>query len=154
MFGCVGEGEYIISDAEGVAYYVFRGLVKVKVSFLFVYTVDMTRHFKKLVSLKHWLAFLRRQSKHMQHVYALTFAGLITGCIASVILYVDYGFWRDRYSRDDVVEIMTEEVKKSESPTDMFSGFLQEAKAQFDKINLSSRDTLDGKEEYTRDSGQ
>ncbi len=47
----------------------------------------------KYLTRKHLLATLRKQPAHMRHIYALTFAGVVTMCIASAILYFDYGFW-------------------------------------------------------------
>lgn len=90
----------------------------------------------------------------MQHVYAITFAGIITASIASLILYVDYGFWHERYSRgDEVVVSDVKDVEKqaTESPSEMVSSFFGEAKEQFSKINTTGKDVLDGKEVYTKE---
>ena len=64
---------------------------------------------KKYGSIKHYIAFLRRQPAHMQHIYAVIFAGSITALLAAIILYVDYGFWHERYVRNE--EAATLETK-------------------------------------------
>jgi hypothetical protein len=96
----------------------------------------MKKILKRYTSLANYIAFLRRQSKHMQHVYALTIAGVITAGIASVILYVDYGFWHEQYKREDTLSIVEDKsVEVSESPSEMMSKFFQEAKVQIQSIN-------------------
>ena len=90
----------------------------------------------------------------MQHVYAIVFSGAITVFIASVILYVDYGFWHEKYSRDDdliVVEAQKEDKESTESPSEMISSFFNEAKVQFSKINTTGRSAFDGKEVYKKE---
>ena len=51
----------------------------------------MKRHLKRYTSLTHYIEFLKKQSRHAQHVYGVIFAGTITALVASVILYEDYG---------------------------------------------------------------
>lgn len=116
----------------------------------------MKRYIKKYINPHHWLAFLRRQPKHMQHVYSAAIAGSITVMIAAVILYVDYGFWHERYIREDLTVVDSELNSPSsvvpESPTEMFSRFFDEAKVQLKDINTSRQELLKGKETYVKDS--
>jgi hypothetical protein len=93
----------------------------------------------------------------MQHIYAVVFAGSITALLAFIILYVDYGFWHERYIRDDNTvstntASMTSEVPTPESPGEMFSRFFGEAKDRLGNINTSGADLLQGKDIYTSDS--
>lgn len=104
---------------------------------------------KKFGSIKHYIAFLRRQPAHMQHIYAVIIAGTITSILAAIILYVDYGFWRERYVRnEDVTE--TTEVEPTQSPLKTMSIFLKTAKDQLDTLGTTGSDLLEGKEVYIR----
>lgn len=113
----------------------------------------MKKYVKKYISLTHWLAFLRRQPKHMQHVYALTISGIITTMIAASILYIDYGFWHERYDeRETLVVVDTYEPQSQvvpESPMEMLSRFFGEARVQLQNVNTSGKQLLEGKEVYT-----
>jgi hypothetical protein len=118
----------------------------------------MKRFLKKydyFLSIKHYIAFLRRQPKHMQHVYAVFFAGAITAIAASGILYYDYGFWRDTYHRGETNDLVVVEKKNvdtqdviTQSPGQMMGDFLKEAGDRFRSIHVNSKDILQGKEEY------
>lgn len=116
----------------------------------------MRKHLQKFTSFKSYIAFLRRQPKHVQHVYAAIFAGGITTLIAVIILYVDYGFWRERYLREDVVIVSTTTAVVSntdnyidpESPSKMFSRFFGEAGNRLKNISTSPQNLLKGKESY------
>jgi hypothetical protein len=110
--------------------------------------------FKKYISVKHWLAFLRRQPKHMQHVYAVVFSAVITSLLASVILYYDYGFWHERYSRSDslITQVKSDEIKNTQSPGELMGGFLKEAKEKVGSINTNPSSLLQTKEVYTKDA--
>lgn len=94
----------------------------------------------------------------MQHVYALVFAGSITATIAFVILYVDYGFWHERYIRDDLTVVSTStieaspEVSTPDSPSKMLSRFFGEARDRLHTIDVSGSEMLQGKETYVGDS--
>lgn len=105
---------------------------------------------KKYTSLKNYIAFLRRQPLHMQHVYAFIFAGTITVLIASVILYADYGFWHEKYSDKAIAVSTSTTTVAPESPMDMLSRFFDEAKTQLHNINTSGSKLLEGKETYIR----
>lgn len=103
---------------------------------------------KRYLGIKHYIAFLRRQPKHMQHLYAIAFAGSITAIIAGIILYTDYGFWHERYQREDlIVSVSITTVAKS--PGEVFLQFWNEAKIQFGSIGSAGSDLLKGKETYT-----
>lgn len=86
----------------------------------------------------------------MQHVYAFIFAGSITALIAAVILYTDYGFWHDRYVRDDSVLVVKEKTPM-ESPSQALSNFWGEAYDKFRVIGSASGSLLEGKETYTKE---
>ena len=110
----------------------------------------MKKHLKKMIDPHNWLAFLRRQPIHMQHIYSAIIAGAITSIIAAVILYVDYGFWHERYLSDEItVNIASSTEAQPESPSEMFSRFVGDARTQLDAINSSGKDMLKGKEVYT-----
>jgi hypothetical protein len=111
----------------------------------------MKRHLKRYTSLTHYIEFLRKQPEHVQHVYAVIFAGSITILLACVILYVDYGFWHEKYikSRDDTSDL-TVTPSEPESPGTMFSRFFGEAQDRFKTIDTSGSDFLKGKETFTR----
>jgi cell division protein FtsB len=110
--------------------------------------------YKKFLSFKHWLAVLRRQPKHMQHVYALVFSGAVTLLLGAFILYFDYGFWRDKYSAQDVVlvEKQQEKVVETVSPGQMMDGFLKEVGVRMQALKTTKDTLLEGKEMYTKDS--
>jgi hypothetical protein len=112
------------------------------------------KHYKKYLDVKHWLAFLRRQPKHMQHVYAVIFSAVITSLIASAILYYDYGFWHEKYSRTDslVVQVKPEEIIKTQSPGELIGSFLKEAKEKVNALQTGSSNILQNKEVYTKDA--
>ncbi|MCF7843286.1 hypothetical protein K9M47_00125 [Candidatus Gracilibacteria bacterium] len=114
----------------------------------------MKRILKKYINPTAWLTYLRKQPKHMQHVYSAFIAGGITMLIAVFILYVDYGFWHERYIREDTVvpsEISNVEATP-ESPTEMLSRLIDEARIQLQNINTSSQELMKGKETYINDS--
>lgn len=110
----------------------------------------MKKIIKKYLHPHHWLLFLRRQSNHMQRVYSAIIAGIITTAIAAVILYVDYGFWHEKYVSEELI-LITTATATPESPTEMFSRFIDEAKVQLSNINTSSQELLKGEETYVND---
>lgn len=112
--------------------------------------VVYSKSMKKYVSLKHYIAFLRRQPKHMQHVYAVTFSGTVTLFLAAIILYVDYGFWHEKYQRTEEVKTQDKEFV-TESPVQMLGNFFEEASERFKSIEKSGGSFLEGKEIYSRD---
>jgi hypothetical protein len=114
------------------------------------------KFYKKYLSPRHWLAFLRRQPKHMQHVYALFISGVITMVLASAILYFDYGYWHERYSRSDAMitdtEMKNAPVTQTVSPGEMLGDFFKEASVRIQALNETKATILDGKEVYSKDS--
>jgi hypothetical protein len=112
------------------------------------------KFYKKYFSLRHWLAFLRRQPTHMQHMYAVTFAGLVTAMLGALILYFDYGFWHERYSRSESTRIEAKqepakEVVQASSPGDMMGSFFKEASERIGAIKDIR--PLEGKEVYVKE---
>lgn len=109
----------------------------------------MSAH-KKYFSFKHYLSVLRRSSVHTQHVAAGVFAGIVTALIAAIILYYDYGFWRDTYSKQDENPVVEDTMVTVQSPSEMIGGFLQEATSKFKAINVSKENLLQGKDSYSK----
>ena len=95
----------------------------------------------KDLTLEHYLRYIKRQNRHIQHVHAFVFAGTITGLIAIFILYTDYGFWHETYISAKVQE---ENAQNQES----LGGFWEEAKSRFQAIRNGS--VLDGMETFVR----
>lgn len=112
------------------------------------------KFYKKYFSLKHWLAFLRRQPNHMQHMYALLFSGVVTAILGAAILYFDYGFWHERYSRSEVMVTNTEVKAAPEvttiSPGEMLGSFFKEATIRVQAIKETT--ILEGKEIYLKEA--
>jgi len=116
-----------------------------------LYNVSMKRYLKKYASIKNYIAFLRRQPPHLQHIYAAVFAASITGLIAFSVLYIDYGFWHEQYIRKDLEvastsTVVDKPVSDPESPGTMLFRFFGEAQTRLKEINVS------GKETYTKES--
>ncbi len=99
---------------------------------------------------------MRKQPKHIQHVYAGFLSGGVTLILAISILYFDYGFWRTRYVRveDTPASKKQQQGITTQSPLDMMSSFLSEARNQLSSIGSSGSGLLEGKEVYTKDEGQ
>lgn len=106
----------------------------------------MKRYFK----LRHYLILLKRQPSHTQHIAAGVFAGIITACIAAVILYYDYGFWHDTYSNKEEKSVVEDTMVTVQSPSEMIGGFLKEATAKFNDVTVSRKNILEGKDIYTK----
>lgn len=112
----------------------------------------MKRHLKKYTSITHYIEFIRRQPRHAQHIYGVIFAGSITAVIAFFVLYIDYGFWHERYISEDIVKATsTEDQVVLESPSKMFGSFMKEAGERFKEIKIPNKDILEGKETYSSD---
>ena len=112
------------------------------------------RKYELYLSPKHWLIVLRRQPSHMKHVYAALGAGLITAGLAALILYVDYGYWHEKYSRGegDGTEPVAEEMVNVVSPGKMIGAFFQEASKKVKEIDLTVPEgILEGKDNYTKE---
>lgn len=109
--------------------------------------------YKKFLSLRHYVAVLRRQPRHIQHVYAAIMSGIVTASIGAIILYHDYGFWRERYTRNEVIEtvVTPSEPVEVESPQEMIHGFLREASVRLKQTESGNIDFLTGREEYKQE---
>lgn len=97
---------------------------------------------------------MRKQSKHVQHVHAFVFAGMLTSLFAIGILYTNYGLWHEKYrATDDIVvadEVIATTPAEPESPSTMLSHFWSEARTQFSSIGTSGASLLEGKETYVK----
>lgn len=94
----------------------------------------------------------------MQHVFALAVSGAVTTLLGIGILYFDYGFWRERYSRSETATINTTISKKEEvttvSPGQMLGGLFKEASVRIEAIKNDKIISLDGKEIYSKEEVQ
>ncbi len=110
--------------------------------------------------MKNYIKYIRRQSKHIQHIHAAIFSGALTTLIAVVVLYADYGFWQEKYVRNDTLttDELTLTAKKEEpkidSPVETLGKFFEEAKVRISGVQLSSVQLLEGKEVYIKDEGE
>lgn len=89
----------------------------------------------------------------MQQLYAFSFSGAITFLLAVSILYFDYGFWHDRYSRsEDLAPLAVEQAKpeiETISPGAMVSGFFKEVSDRAKEMKANTPRFLEGKEVYS-----
>ncbi|MDB5260080.1 MAG: hypothetical protein JWN37_311 [Candidatus Nomurabacteria bacterium] len=95
--------------------------------------------------LTKYVRHIRRQSKHMQHMHAFIFAGIITAIVAGIILYTDYGFWHETYIGESAPAVTQETAAP---PGEVFSNFWSEARSQFSNIGSSTASLIEGKETY------
>lgn len=104
---------------------------------------------KKLSAFSRYVSHVRRSSKHVQQIHAVTFAGGVTLLLASAILYFDYGFWQERYdSKEMVIEKKIE--SDSLSPTQMFSQFINEVGGKMSSLQSGGNALLEGRETYSQ----
>ena len=101
-------------------------------------------------TVQGYVRFLRRSHVHLQHVHAFVFAFAITIALASLILYYGYGFWHQKYDKEQVLVEQKIQNEKIESPTDMFSSFVKEAKDRVSNIQTMSSDLFKSKEVYSK----
>ncbi len=89
----------------------------------------------------------------MQHVYAIVFSGAVTLFLGSIILYFDYGFFRDKYSAQDSVVVEKQQEKEVDtiSPGQMMDGFLKEVGMRMQALKTTKDSFLEGKEMYSKD---
>jgi hypothetical protein len=73
---------------------------------------------------------------HVQHVHAFTAAAIVTGVAIFAILYSQYGYFHETYTRQEK-DIISNTVLTS-SPTMILSNLIQEGKTRF----LSAAATL------------
>jgi hypothetical protein len=111
------------------------------------YTHDMKLVLKNF-TYRHYVRYLRKLPTHMQHVHAFVIAGTITGLIAAFILYTDYGFWHEKYQRDDAATDAAVDVP-SRSMTETLSDFFGEASSRLSKVKQSGSGFLEGTDTYT-----
>ena len=116
------------------------------------------KQYKKYLSLRHYITILRRQPEHIRHMYAVFFAGIITCFLGASILYFDYGFWHETYSRGEVIESEVIENREPlttssdiESPKEMLGNFFKEAKGKLDSISIQGARLPTGKDTYKRE---
>lgn len=83
-------------------------------------------------------------------MHAAFFAGSITVILASLILYYDYGFWHEQYSRGDFGDTSASSTVITETPMESFGRFLGEAKARLGGIKDGAGAFLESKEVYTK----
>lgn len=113
------------------------------------------RNYEKFFTLHFYIVFLKRQPEHMRHIYAILFSGIITLFLGAIILYFDYGFWHERYSRQEAIE--TENLTTNEdqitvqSPTEMMGSFFQEASEKFHAITDATSSIFGGEETYVKE---
>jgi hypothetical protein len=110
----------------------------------------MKLHLKNF-TMRRYIQYMRRQSKHMQHVHAIAFAGAITALIAGFIMYTDYGFWHETYVAEDAL-VATQPPFEAESPSESLGSFWREARERFGSIGSAGATLLEGKETYTKTS--
>lgn len=108
------------------------------------------RFLLKNFTLRHYLRHVRRQNKHVQHVHAFAFAGIVTSIIAGFILYTDYVFWHERYVAEDAL-VVEKQVFDPESPSESLGSFFAEVKSRFETIGDSGTGMLEGKETYKKE---
>jgi ABC-type lipoprotein release transport system permease subunit len=105
---------------------------------------------KTYFSIRHWVSHARRQSRHVQHIYAFVFAGGITALLGVAILYFDYGFWQEKKEAQlDTVKNVDVSSELS-SPGEMLTNFFYEAKEKWDGIKASSKTLLESTETYSK----
>jgi hypothetical protein len=104
----------------------------------------------KNFTLRHYIRYMRKQSKHMQHLHAIAFAGGITVVIAMFLMYTEYGFWHERYVAEEVVATSTMPFE-AESPSQSLGRFFKEARERFGSIGTAGADLLEGKETYIKE---
>lgn len=114
--------------------------------FMVRYTIPMKLLLKNF-TLRHYIHYMRRRSKHVQHLHAMAFAGIVTSLIAGIILYTDYGFWHETYRREPDALISEEPVSLSGS----FGRFMDEARANFQNLGDAGAGLLEGKETYSKE---
>jgi ABC-type lipoprotein release transport system permease subunit len=114
------------------------------------------KKYERMLSLHHYVAVLKRQPAHMQHVYAALFAGTITFVLAVGVLYFDYGFWSETYSRHesssgDMTITSPQEEITTQSPKDMMNDFFKEASKKLQAINVDKKEFFNSKETYIKE---
>jgi hypothetical protein len=103
---------------------------------------------KKHTVFHRYLGHIQKAPEHLQQFHALVFSGLVTAVLAAAILYFDYGFWHERYTKDDTLIVENIE-QKSDSPVTMFSSLYNEAKEKLLSVKSGGGALLEGKKSYS-----
>lgn len=104
----------------------------------------------KNFTLRHYIRYMRKQNKHIQHLHAIAFAGVITALITGFLMYTEYGFWHERYVAEEVLTT-TSPLLEAESPSQSLGRFFMEARDRFGSIGSVGADLLEGKETYIKE---
>lgn len=100
---------------------------------------------------KQYVRYLRKSHKHIQHVHAVFFAGTITCILAAIILYSQYGFWNQRYTRENDFIPATNTEETMEPPSEMIASFMEEVSTRFGTIKQNIGTLLEGKDSYSQE---
>lgn len=96
-----------------------------------------------------YVRHLRRQDIRVQQLHAFVFASIITGLLAFLILYYDYGYFHDVYVKKDIESVVVvDNTDTAPSPIESMSSFFSEAKTRFSEIGKSGSSLLYGKDVY------
>lgn len=82
-------------------------------------------------------------------MHALVFAGSITTLLLIVVLYSQYGFWHEKYVRQD--SVLVDDPLEVESPASFFSKFFEEASVRFSNVKDNAGTFLEGKDSYSNE---
>lgn len=88
-----------------------------------------------------YVRYLRKQSVHVQHMHGLVFAGVITGVLVSFVLYTQYGFFHEQYTREEtslVTATSTIPHTIPQSPSGVLESFILEGSARLRAVFTST----------------
>ncbi|MBP6888698.1 MAG: hypothetical protein KBC21_03260 [Candidatus Pacebacteria bacterium] len=105
---------------------------------------------KKHTLFSRYTEHIRAAPKHMQQLHAFLFSGSVTLLLTFGILYFDYGFWHESYSRTTDAVVVAKIKNESESPVQMFSRFFDEAKEKAGTIKSGGDALLEGRQSYSK----
>lgn len=104
-------------------------------------------------SYRAYVLHVRKQSPRVQQLHAFVFASVITGITAFLILYYDYGFFHDKYTRKEESSLEEIHTDPLPSPTSALGNFFGEVKYRFGALGSGSADLLHGKDVYKNNEG-
>ncbi len=104
---------------------------------------------KKYSFLHRYLSHVRKAPEQLQEVHAVLFSIAVTALLGAAVLYFDYGFWHERYTKSDD-ETLHKIEEKSDSPITMFSSLFDEAKDKLQTIQSGGGSILEGKKSYSK----
>jgi hypothetical protein len=84
-----------------------------------------------------YVRYLRKQSVHVQHMHGLVFAGVITGVLVSFVLYTQYGFFHEQYTREET-PLVAATSTIPQSPTGVLESFIMEGSARLRAVFTST----------------